>query len=407
MDCVNQFDEMLKFRGSLPKLLKKLTENLQENQNTDQIKIFMGVIQKFLGNSIFDLKTLFFSNKTELSAFYYIKDNDVLGIFLEKAFHLLKNSEDIINQVVLLIEKYLRFHHVDLDDAFMFLQNLVSRCERGGIPLLKLRDEYGFNLLMRMLLTEQTASENLAEIAIQKEIFPHEILSERTLTEFVVDPDLSKKKKQIILAVKWKDQEHMIAEQDLNFSFRRVPRYTSVLMVAGRISCWSLVGSILDLNPQKYPNLLTSKTDTIHPLFEKDNSGETIFYMAYENKKDSGDYNICEKLVTIVDEFTLTNAHIIGDETAIQYLYKSGPEPDSLIQMIENKCKKQRDEEECQDSPSSLVGKSCGYDFHSLDGKTWSCKSCNVTLTTGEDLLISEISHYLRYICINKIQIST
>ena len=376
-----------------------MTENLQEKQNSQQIKIFFGVIQQFLENSIFDLKTLFFANKMELSAFYYIKNNDVIGIFLEKAFHLLKNSEDIINQVVLLIEKYLSFHRVDLDAAFMFLQNLVSRCERGGIPVLNLRDKYGFNLLIRMLLTEQNASKNLAEMAIQKDFFPDEILADITLAEFVADPDLSKKKKQIILSVKLKEQKHMVSEQDLNFNFRRVPRNTSVLMVAGRISCWSLVGSILDLDPQRYPNLLTSKTNTIHPLFEKDTSGETLFHMAYENKKDSGEYNICEKLITIVDEFTLTNAHIIGYETALQYLYKkSGPEQDSLIQMIESKCKKQREEEECQDSPSSLAGNSCGYDFHSLDGKTWSCKYCNVIVTTGEGFLISEISHYLRYL---------
>ena len=230
---------MSKFRGSLPKLLKRLTENLQENQNTQRIKMFVGAIQQFLENSIFDLKTLFFSNKTELSAFYYIKDNDVLSIFLEKAFHLLKNFGDIINQVVLLIEKYLCFHRVDLDAAFLFLQNLVSRCERGEIPVLKLRDEYGFNLLMRMLLTEQNASKTLAEMAIQKDFFQDESLADRTLAEFVVDPDLSKKKKQIILSVQWKKQKHMVAEQDLNFNFRKVPRNTSALMVAGRISCWS------------------------------------------------------------------------------------------------------------------------------------------------------------------------
>ena len=399
---------MSKFRGSLPKLLKRLTENLQENQNTQRIKMFMGAIQQFLENSIFDLKTLFFSNKTELSAFYYIKDNDVLSIFLEKAFHLLKNFEDIINQVVLLIEKYLCFHRVDLDAAFLFLQNLVSRCERGEIPVLKLRDEYGFNLLMRMLLTEQNASKTLAEMAIQKDFFPDESLADRTLAEFVVDPDLSKKKKQIILSVQWKKQKHMVAEQDLNFNFRKVPRNTSALMVAGRISCWSLVGTILDLNPQKYPKLLTSKTNTIHPLFEKDSSGETLFHLAYENNKDSGEYNICEKLITIVDEFTLTNAYIIDDETALQYLYKkSGPEQDSLIQMIKSKCKKQRDyKEECQDSPFSLAlaGNSCGYDFHSLDGKTWSCKSCNVTVTAGEGFIIKETSHYLRYISFKKLE---
>ena len=125
LDGVNQFDEMYQFGGSLPRLLKKLTENLQENKNSQQIKTFLDVIQKFIEHNIFDMKSLFFPNTSELSAFYYIKNTDILALFLVKAFQLLENSEDIIQQVVLLIEKYLCFHQVDLD-ALMFLKNLLD-----------------------------------------------------------------------------------------------------------------------------------------------------------------------------------------------------------------------------------------------------------------------------------------
>ena len=154
MDCVNQFDEMSKFRESLPGLLKKLTMNLQENQNSQQIKMFLGVIQQFLDHNIFDLKNLFFHNTYELSAFSYIKSKDVLDVFLEKAFQLLKNSEDIIDQVVLLIEKFLHFHPFDLD-ALLFLKDLVSRCEKGGISVFDLKDAFGFNLLMSLRKREE------------------------------------------------------------------------------------------------------------------------------------------------------------------------------------------------------------------------------------------------------------
>ena len=191
MDGVNQFDEMSQFGGSLPRLLKKLTENLQENKNSQQIKTFLDVIQKFIEHNIFDMKSLFFPNTSELSAFYYIKNNDILALFLVKAFQLLENSEDIIQQVVLLIEKYLCFHQVDLD-ALMFLKNLLSMCERRGLSMHDLRDKFGFNLLTRMLLTEQTRSCDLAEMSVKDDLFPEEILSEKSIAEFSVELDLSK-----------------------------------------------------------------------------------------------------------------------------------------------------------------------------------------------------------------------
>ena len=393
LDCVNQLDEMSKYRGSLPRLLKRLIENLQENLDSQQIRNFLDVIQQFLEHSIFCSKNLFVS---------FIENDDILAVFLEKAFQLVKNSEDFINQLVLLIKEFLGIHFHQVDSvSFTFLQNLVSRCEKGGLPLFDLKNGYGFNLLVGMLLTEQSKSMELAEMAIKKDFFPDEILAERTSTEFVVDTGtiLSKKKKQMVLKVKYKEEEHLVAEEDLDFNFWRVPRNTSVLMVAGRISCWRLVGSILDLKPEKYPTLLTANPNTIHPLFEKDSSGETIFYLAIKDKNDSEEYNICEKLVRIADRFTLTNAHIIGDETALQYLHKRvGPEPNSLIQMIEDKCKEQKHKEEYHDSPSKILsGNSCGFEFNSLDGRHWSCKSCDIIVKTDENSVISDISHYLRY----------
>ena len=401
MDGVNQFDEMSQFGGSLPRLLKKLTENLQENKKSQQIKTFLDVIQKFIKHNIFDMKSLFFPNTSELSAFYYIKNNDILTLFMVKACQLLENSEDIIQQVVLLIEKYLCFHQVDLD-ALMFLKNLLSMCERRGLSMHDLRDKFGFNLLTRMLLTEQTRSCDLAEMAVKDDLFPEKILSEKSIAEFSVELDLSKIQRKIILSVKLNEQEQFVASGDLNFRYKLVPRNTSVIMVAGRISCWNLVASILDLKQQKYPSLLASKANTIHPLFEKDCSGETIFFMALEDKDESDKYNISEKLVRIVDGFTLTNANVIGDEKAVEYLYrKLGPMPNLLIQMIENKCKEKKDEiggEESKDplGKTLLSGKSCGFEFDSLDGKKWSCKCCDVTVTTDEGCVISDRSHYLR-----------
>ena len=400
LDGVDQFDEMSQFEGSLPRLLKKMTENLQENQNSQQIETFSDVIQQFIKHNIFDMKSLFFPNTSELSAFYYITNNDILALFLVKACQLLENCEDIIQQVVLLIEKYLCFHQVDLE-ALMFLKNLLSMCETRGFSMHDLRDKFGFNLLTRMLLTEQTRSCDLSEMAVKNDLFPEKILSEKSLAEFSVESDLSKMKRKLILSVKLNEQEQFVAAGDLNFRYKTVPRNTSVIMLAGRISCWNLVASILDLNPQKYPTLLASKSNTIHPLFENDSSGETIFFMALEDNDESDKYNICEKLVKVVDGFTLINAHVVGDETAIEYLYrKLGPKPNSLIQMIENKCKEKKDEiseEESKDPLGKILsGKSCGFTFDSLDGKKWSCKCCDIAVTTDEGFVISDKSHYLR-----------
>ena len=186
LDGVDQFDEMSQFEGSLPRLLKKMTENLQENQNSQQIETFSDVIQQFIKHNIFDMRSLFFPNTSELSAFYYITNNDILALFLVKACQLLENCEDIIQQVVLLIEKYLCFHQVDLD-ALMFLKNLLSMCERRGLSMHDLRDKFGFNLLTRMLLTEQTRSCDLAEMAVKNDLFPERILSEKSFfTERII-----------------------------------------------------------------------------------------------------------------------------------------------------------------------------------------------------------------------------
>ena len=93
----------------------------------------------------------------------------------------------------------------------------------------------------------------------------------------------------------------------------------------------------------------------------------------------------------------------------------SWKEAEDLIKLVEDKTGQKRPPR--KEKPVYKFGKSCGFMFTTVDMLKWTCvgtdvtnangasmisgdshKGCNVTVTTNEELLITENNHYFKYI---------
>merc|ERR1712107_697781 len=92
---------------------------------------------------------------------------------------------------------------------------------------------------------------------------------------------------------------------------------TTLLLLACKIKSWGVVKTILKLNPEKYASLFkTPGAQQKHPLYHQDDSKSSCLLLALED----GQLDICEKIVDIVDVYTLRCIHIVEDKNISTYV---------------------------------------------------------------------------------------
>ena len=166
---------------------------------------------------------------------------------------------------------------------------------------------------------------------------------------------------------------------------------TTLLLMACKANKWDIVETLL----QTYPDCYKIGEKKQHPLLKKDDHGSIALDLAILANMN----NIVKLMIDSIDEKLLKSAVVSGNKTEIM--------SEEILQMIAEKTgikssKKSKNKSAKKDSKIfqklKLFGKSCGFSFQSLDGKSWKCEGekCQVEVTIVEDMVLSDNNHYPR-----------